>query len=732
MGHWKSKKIVESTYEGLPPGRIAKLLDIGIMLRLWKTRLLVQIVGSFSLLSITIVALVAAIAFQQARQSLKTSVFERLTAVAALKENELNRWLADRRGSLLALATLPELQQQTITVLSTARDDPAHRMAVESLQVSLRKFIRNRIGFKEIFVLSRSGRVLMSTESHKIGRYETVVEYSKVLPTASRETTANFYATPDTNKPTVTFTTPIFDAAGQPLGAFVAHLNLEELDSIIRDNQGIDRAKESYLVADLGSSFHFRNVFVSSGGFSVEDFPEGVESPGITTAIAGNNGTGLYRNYRGIPVIGAYRWLEQQNVAFLVEVEQREAFALARQLARQICIVGLSLAALLMIGIVLLGQQILRPILAIAHTASLVETRVKTGKLTRLESAPVLTENEIGLLAQTFNKMTKELQKSYLQLTDYSQTLEEKVIMRTQEVESKNKALQTTLVKLKQTQAQLIQTEKMAGLGQMVAGIAHEVNNPVNFIHGNIEPLETYAQDLLGLCALYAQEYPTESPTITDYKDDIDIDYVKTDLFNILKSIKLGTERIREIVISMRNFSRVDESDFKTADIHEGIDSTLMILQHRLKTRPQYPDIRVHTDYGSIPQIDCFPGQLNQVFLNLISNAIDALIEIRDEGSTLEPEIKVQTRLAKNERVMIAIADNGSGMSEATRQKIFDPFFTTKKVGKGTGLGLSVSYSIVVEHHGGTIQCQSTLGVGTTFLISLPINKSVKFWGIFD
>ncbi|NEO83123.1 MAG: HAMP domain-containing protein [Spirulina sp. SIO3F2] len=695
------------------------------MFKLWKTRLLIQLVGSFSLLSITIVALVAAIAFQQARQSLKASVFQRLTAVAALKENELNRWLTDRRDSLLALSTLPEINRQTITVLSTPRDEPAHQAASDNLQASLKGLIRNGIGFKEMFVLSRSGRILMSTDSQRVGRYETTIEHSEVISTASQNITANFYPSPDTNKPTVTFTTPILNEAGQSLGILAAHLNLDELDGIIRNNQGLEGAGESYLVADLGSSYHSRHVFVSAEEFSSEDFPEGVESPGISAAIAGNNGTGLYLNYRGVPVIGAYRWLAQQNVAFLVEVEQREAFALARQLARRIVFAGLGLAALLMIGIVLLGQQILRPILAIANTAHLVEAKVKTGNISNLETAPILANNEIGLLAKTFNEMTQELQKAYTQLANYSRTLEEKVSIRTQEVESKNKVLETTLSKLKQTQAQLIQTEKMAGLGQMVAGIAHEVNNPVNFIHGNLEHLRTYAQYLLGLCSLYAQEYPVETSKITDYKAEIDIAYLQADLLNILKSIKLGTTRIQDIVLSMRNFSRLDESDFKIADIHEGLDNTIMILQHRLKATSQHPEIRICKDYDSIPNIECFPGQLNQVFLNLISNAIDALIEMSEQSAMFKPEITISTQQTEAEGIVIAIADNGLGMSEATRKKIFDPFFTTKAVGEGTGLGLSVSYAIVVERHGGTIQCDSTPGLGTTFLVMLPIRRTV-------
>ena len=290
--------------------------------------------------------------------------------------------------------------------------------------------------------------------------------------------------------------------------------------------------------------------------------------------------------------------------------------------------------------------------------------------------------------------------------------------------------LATTLQELQRTQAQLVQSEKMSSLGQLVAGIAHEINNPVNFIHGNLNHLETYSQDLISLIHLYQREYPQFNPVIATRIKEIDLEFLSEDLPKILDSMKIGTDRIRGIVRSLRIFSRLDEAEVKAVDIHEGIDSTLMILQSRLKANLHRPAIQVIKNYGSLPQIECFAGQLNQVFMNILANAIDALEERNQhqnpEATQQTPgTITITTALDAEHQAIIRIADNGIGMPKSVQQQLFNPFFTTKPVGQGTGMGLSISYQIITEKHQGTLTCTSQPGQGTEFVIRIPLKQAL-------
>ena len=293
-----------------------------------------------------------------------------------------------------------------------------------------------------------------------------------------------------------------------------------------------------------------------------------------------------------------------------------------------------------------------------------------------------------------------------------------------EQTQSQTQQLTQTLEDLKQTQTQLVQTEKMSSLGQLVAGVAHEINNPVNFIHGNVVHAVEYTQAMLELIKLYQQRYPEPDEELRDRIEELDIEFIAQDLPNLLSSMHVGTERIQEIVQSLRTFSRLDEAEFKCVDLHEGIDSTLMILGHRLKAKPDRPAIQLIKDYGQIPKIDCYPGQLNQVFMNLLSNAIDALEEgnlKRSPQDSYTSQIKISTRVVDDKSVRICIADNGPGMTKKVRQRLFNPFFTTKPTGKGTGLGLSISYQIVTEGHKGKLSCQSAPGQGAEFTIEIPL-----------
>jgi PAS domain S-box-containing protein len=346
-------------------------------------------------------------------------------------------------------------------------------------------------------------------------------------------------------------------------------------------------------------------------------------------------------------------------------------------------------------------------------------------------------ESEVELLRAVVDQMAIAMDQAELYARSRAATLA---------AETQAEQLSEALQDLRQTQAQLVQTEKMSSLGQMVAGIAHEINNPVNFISGNLNHAQNYIQDLLELIELYQEHHPEPADAVQEHAEDIDLEFLLDDLPKLLNSMKIGAERIRQIVLSLRNFSRLDEAEMKQVDIHEGIDSTLLILHNRLKGSPTCSCIEVVKHYDQLPPVECYAGQLNQVFMNILANAIDALEERPEPAITittefiadsarepsLEPtpgsEADLPDHLAhlaqKTDRpagmVVIRIRDNGAGMTPATIDKLFDPFFTTKPVGKGTGLGMSISYQIIVQKHGGSLECTSELGKGTEFTIQIP------------
>ncbi|MFN6570443.1 response regulator [Dendronalium sp. ChiSLP03b] len=310
--------------------------------------------------------------------------------------------------------------------------------------------------------------------------------------------------------------------------------------------------------------------------------------------------------------------------------------------------------------------------------------------------------------------------KTHLHLSSLTKTLEQKVSDRTAQ-------LSHALQEVQASQVQLVQSEKMSALGQLVAGVAHEINNPVGCIYGNLTYVEQYMKDLLEIVALYQEYHPQPAAPIQNKLNDVELDYLREDLPKLVQSLQDSAHRIRDISTSLRTFSRVDNDRPVVFNLHEGIDSTILILKHRLNANAKRPAIEVIKNYGNIPQVECFAGQLNQVFMNIIANAIDALEDMH-QGQALEDipaqnyQITIQTALTNNQQgVLISIKDNGIGMSEEVKQKIFDHLFTTKDIGKGTGLGLAIAHQIIVEKHGGTINVHSVPGQGSEFAITLPI-----------
>jgi two-component system NtrC family sensor kinase len=370
------------------------------------------------------------------------------------------------------------------------------------------------------------------------------------------------------------------------------------------------------------------------------------------------------------------------ELIFAVEIHKQQgaqALEEAEGLRNRIILGSMLISALMA---VVLADKTSRAIAQPIETVTNVAQQVARESNFNLQ-VPVTTQDEIGVLAVSFNQLIQRV-------SEYTQ-------------------------ELKHTQSQLIQTEKMSSLGQMVAGIAHEINNPVNFIGGNIDYANQYIQDLAALVTLYQEYYPNPPDAILQHIEEIELEFLREDLPKTLSSMKMGADRIHEIVVSMRNFSRSDDGNMKSADIHEGIDSTLVILNHRLKQ-----GIQVIKQYGNLPGVECSPAQLNQVFMNVIGNAIDALEEVKKGDKGYSPTIWISTEVTADNTVTVKIRDNGPGIAPGCAQQIFDPFFTTKSIGKGTGLGLAISYQIVAKHHG-KIEVNSQIGQGTEFVITLPV-----------
>ena len=373
-------------------------------------------------------------------------------------------------------------------------------------------------------------------------------------------------------------------------------------------------------------------------------------------------------------------------------------------------------AAIAIIVGIQIGHAIARPIEAVTKVA---QRATKEDNFTL--QAPVTTKDEVGVLAISLNSLIRRVAEYTHELEITRETLERRVEERTEELSQKNQQLRRSynelsqaLQDLQQTQTQLIQAEKMSSLGQMVAGVAHEINNPINFIYGNLDYVAQYVQDLLELMNFYQQYYPNPAPDIQVKIEAIDFNFLVEDLPKMVSSMKMGTERIRQIVLSLRNFSRLDESEMKCVNLYEGIDNTLLILNHKIKH-----GIEVIKQYEALPLIECYPAQLNQVFMNILSNAIDAL------NSQAKQDVKliiIQVQLEMPNQIKVRIRDNGSGIAAPLKAKIFEPFFTTKPVGQGTGLGLSISYRII-EKHQGKIEVISEVGQGTEFIITLPIKQ---------
>ena len=521
---------------------------------------------------------------------------------------------------------------------------------------------------------------------------------------------------------------PVYDVQNRLVGMVAVDLHLLKLSDFLRNLQIspsgqvfiLDRS--GLLIANSGQEKPFRVVNNEIQRLQATDSPNPVVR-GISIQLQKR-----FQSFEGIAAdqkfqmdlqgkpyhVKIKRWRDQYGLDWLVVVSVPESDFMAQINANTRTTIWLCLAALAVASglSVLTSHWITRPVLRLGRASE----AIAAGDLDQTVGDSGI--QELNGLATSFNYMARQLRESFTALEQSNSELETRVENRTSE-------LKNALEELRRTQAQVIQSEKMSSLGQLVAGVAHEINNPVNFIHGNLAHAQEYTQDLLAFVQLYQRHYPTPIPEIEDAAEAMDLAFLQADLPKMLASMKVGTERIRQIVLSLRNFSRMDEAELKPVDIHEGLNSTLMILHHRLKARPERPEIEVIKNYARLPLVECYAGQINQVFMNILVNAIDALEEF-NTGRTYEAmqahpsRITIETTLIDSQWVQIAISDNGPGMSEPVRQQIFHPFFTTKPIGKGTGMGMAISYQII-EKHQGRLSCSSTLNQGTEFLIQIPI-----------
>jgi signal transduction histidine kinase len=546
----------------------------------------------------------------------------------------------------------------------------------------------------------------------------------KAAVKAGKPTWSEVYTDFDTPELGLTASQPVYDNKGKLLGVCGVDFFLKDINKFLSSLK-IGRSGQTFIIERSGllvaNSTPEKPFFLNRNGKE----PKRIKASDSSNALIRPTAQYLTNYFGNLTKISAQTQLDfmvdgnrhfiqvtpfqdGRGLDWLIVVVVPEADFMDRIHANTrstilLCLGALVLATLL--GLIT-SRWITRPILHISQASE----AMARGELE--QKVEVERVEELGVMAQSFNQMAQQLRESFTAL------------------EKTNFELELRVEELKQTQLQLVQSEKMSTLGQLVAGVAHEINNPIGFIAGNLSFAQQYIQDIIKLVNLYQQYYPHPALEIRNQIELMELGYVVEDLPHLISSLKEGTDRIRNISTSLRTFSRTDFLNKVSVNLHEGLDSTLMILKHRLKANCNRPAIEVIKEYGSLPLVECYPGQLNQVFMNIIANAIDAFEE-SERGHSVSDQLSPNTITIRTEvnedtaSVVIGIEDNGPGMSDEVKEQVFDYLFTTKPVGQGTGLGLSISRQIVVEKHGGILRCSSSLGQGTEFVIEIPIQQYV-------
>ncbi len=689
------------------------------------TKIVNKLILWFLIIGLLPLTAITCLKYYIASSSQKQEAENNLIALADNKAQWLENYINERKNNATAITQIPNIidavEKYQLVFEKWGLNSPAYR----ELDAQYRDFITNYLeifGYSDIILITQSGDVVFSVKREQelganfyIGKHRNS-ELAKVFDRAKtlmQVEISNFGYHLDTQEPVIFIAAPIF-RNNIVIGVLVLKLNNQEFNKVVNNYTGLGQTGETIVVSRIGDKIVFTSPTRHDANAAFNrtmKINQQISHP-LYQASQGIKGVGINIDYRSQETIAAWRYLPSLNSGLLVKIDTSEAFA-SLQTQRNI-IISLVIITLFLVvcAAILVAKSISKPVIELTAVVK------ELAKGNFYQQAQVTTNDEIGQLAESFNYMSDNLEKSF-----------ETIKLREIELATANQTLADILAELEdkaqQLANQLIQSEKMSSLGQLVAGVAHEINNPVSFIYGNIPPAQEYMEDLLKLIQLYQHYYPHPVAEIQELTEEIALDFIVTDLPKLLSSLEIGAKRIKDIVLSLRNFSRLDESEIKAVNIHEGIDSTLMILNSRLKANPERPEIAVIKEYGQLPLVGCYVGQLNQVFMNILVNAIDALEEAMSSNQfTRKPKIFIRTELTKDNQVYISIADNAMGIPEPFHKKLFDPFFTTKPIGKGTGLGLSISYKIITEIHKGKIQCISAHNQGTKFLISFPYISS--------
>ncbi len=662
-----------------------------------------------------------------ASSSQKKEAKNNLIALADNKAKWLENYINERKNNATAITQIPNIIDAVEKYQRVFEKFGVNSPEYQELDAQYQTFISNYLeifGYSDIFLISQTGDAIFSvkrgqefgsnfyTGSYKDYELAKVFDRAKTLMQVE---ISNFGYHIDTKAPVAFIAAPIFKD-NIIIGVLVLKLNNQEFNKVVNNYIGLGKTGETIVVSEIDKTIVFTSPtrHDPNAAFNRTIKVNQQKLHPLYQASQGMRGFGITLDYRGQKTIAAWRYLPSLNSGLLVKMDTAEAFGSLNTL-RNIIIILITITLILVIfAAIIVAKSISKPVIELTNVVK------ELAKGNFYQQAQVTTNDEIGQLAQSFNYMAENLEQSF-----------ETIKLREIELATANEKLAATLANLEQKAqqlaTQLIQSEKMSSLGQLVAGVAHEINNPVSFIYGNLAPAKEYIQDLLKVIRIYQKYYPHPVAEIQQITAEIELDFLVVDLPKLLASIEMGATRIKEIVLSLRNFSRLDEAEIKAVNIHEGIDSTLMILANRLKPNSERPEIAVIKVYGNLPLVDCYAGQLNQVFMNILVNAIDALEEaMTSKNFTRKPKIFIRTELTKDNQVYISISDNGIGIPEHFQNKLFDPFFTTKPIGKGTGLGLSISYQVITKRHQGKLQCISAHNQGTKFLILFPLHQNSK------